>query len=164
MKRRPEVARNAEDLVSQKLAKWKLTAGIAVMALSLGLATGCGAGDRASSQTPARASADPTQSKDGATGKVPKYAYLRMSKCSLPRGGGGHVRIHRLSCKKAQKLVGPLANLKLGQHRRAKELVYRSKNYPQAAGWTCWGGFDPRAGPFRYVCWRRDQVLLFRFS
>jgi hypothetical protein len=124
------------------------------------LAVGCGSDGGA---TTASATVK-AHSETVASSRVPRYAYLRMSKCSLPRGGGGHVRVHRLSCKEAQSLVGPLANLNVGQNRRAKELVYRSKNYPQAAGWTCWGGFDPRAGPIRYVCWRKDQVLLFRFS
>jgi len=85
---------------------------------------------------------------------VSRYSYLDLSRCQTHTGYD--VRVSGLSCERAQALEGVLVNLRFNRHPRkpGEELVYRSKNYPQAFGWTCSGQLVRRDGPIRYVCLR----------
>jgi hypothetical protein len=143
-----------------KLRRWPLAAAVGI-AVSLVVLTGCGDNQGETQRQPPAAAAPQADSKNvDVANRGSRFAHLRLSTCRTRIGGD--VRVHRLSCKKAQDLEGVLADYRLFGSRKGKPDVYRS-GARRGAGWRCSARLS-KAAIIQHLCWRRGQILMFKFA
>jgi hypothetical protein len=138
----------------------KVVSGLAALAVAVSVEVGCGGGSTDASTQ--QASGTQAHQRQKAASRLPRFRYLQLSGCP----GSFHLKVHGTTCDRAKRAAGVLANLVFNNPPRTpgEYRVYRSRNYPQAAGWRCWGQLVHRYGPIQYVCWQRGQVLLFSYG
>lgn len=126
-----------------------------VVVVALGIAqAGCGSGD---GDPAAEASTQPESSKT----PPPRFAhFVQLSSCpvkGLPHGGGSDVRTRGLSCDEVGRLL-PRFGLPIGRNDP------KSGVFDRGNGWTCWAQFLRTAGPVQNVCWREDEILVYKYE
>jgi hypothetical protein len=158
----PALVRVATRLLRSRAIRRRLALGASLLVASLGVvgvAAGCGGGASGIQKVAGAASGAQSHETRHADSRPPKFTYLRLSKCT----GSTNLRIRNLSCAKAKRKSGVLASNFFAHRLRHSGAyrVYRSRNYRRAKGWTCWGQLFRRNGPYQYVCWQRDEVMVF---
>jgi hypothetical protein len=75
------------------------------------------------------------------------------------------VKVHAVGCKKARFVEGAFINRDLFRKaRQGKNAYVFTSRSNQAKGWTCWARVNQGNGIVKNVCWRKHQVLLFRWA
>lgn len=137
-----------------------LVVGVGI-AVSLAVLTGCGGNQGETQRQPPAAAAPQADSKNvDIANRGSRFAHLRLSTCRTRIGGD--VRVHRLSCTRAQDLEGALGDYRLFGSRKGNTDVYRSSTR-RGAGWRCSASLR-KAAIIEHVCWRRGQILMFKFA
>ena len=130
-----------------------------MVALAIVVSSGCG-GDQARTEgSPPPGGGGRARAENAVSGNGQRFIKVELSRCETKIGGD--VRVHGLSCKRAQDLEGTLGDYRLYGNGKGETDLYRSGT-PPAAGWTCYARLK-RAAIIQHICWRNGQTLLFKF-
>jgi hypothetical protein len=110
-----------------------------------------------------------TQGASGSNCKIVDVA-SKLRPCKVS-SGGYNVEAFGISCKATADLLGTLQATWVAGHHASGEALYEpwaaSGRFPRVTptkptGWTCWAALTPQA--VQHVCWRGEQVILFKFG